>query len=83
VRLVFLAECLADLATRRSVEVRLGDPREELAGRRVEATRAPVPGWRSRAERIRPVALHPWPWLVPPNDGPVTSFSAWRRAARA
>lgn len=81
-RLVFLAETLADLATRRSLEVRLGDPVDELAGRRVAATFTPVPGWRRRAARIGPAEVHPWPWLVRPHGGPAGSFSAWRRAAR-
>ncbi|MEX1279987.1 MAG: FAD-binding domain-containing protein [Acidimicrobiia bacterium] len=82
-RLVFLAECLADLGTRRPVEVRVGDPVVELAGRRVGTTFAPVPGWRRRAAALVPVAVHPWPWLVPPGPGSVASFSAWRKAVGA
>ena len=81
VRLVFLAECLADLATRRGLEVRVGEPTAELAGRRLAATDAPVPGWRRRAEAVGPVAVEAWPWLVPPHSGPVASFTAWRRSA--
>jgi deoxyribodipyrimidine photo-lyase len=81
-RLVFLAECLADLATRREVRVHLGDPAAELAGARVATTYAPVPGWHRRAAAIAPVVVHPWPWLVRPHGGPAGSFTAWRRAAR-
>jgi len=81
-RLVFLAECLADLAQRRAVEVHLGDPVEVLAGRRLATTYAPVPGWRTRAAAIAPAVVHPWPWLVPPHGGPAGSFTAWRKAAR-
>ena len=77
-RLIFIAECLADLATRRPVEVHRGDPIEALAGRRVAATYTPVPGWRRRAAAIRPVTVHPWPWLRRPGPGSVSSFSAWR-----
>ena len=80
-RLVFLVETLADLADRRRVEVHRGDPVEVLADRPVAATFAPVPGWRRRATALRPVAVHPWPWLRRPHAGPVGSFSAWRRAA--
>jgi deoxyribodipyrimidine photo-lyase len=80
-RLAFLAETLADLAGRRELEVHVGDPVEVLAGRPLAATVAPVPGWRRRASRLDVVARHPWPWLVQPHAGPVTSFSAWRRAA--
>lgn len=82
VRLLFLAECLADLARRREVRVRVGDPVEELSGVPVATTFAPVPGWRRRADRLQLARVHPWPWLVPPHDGPVTSFTAWRRRAR-
>lgn len=80
-RLVFLAECLADLATRRPVEVHLGEPIRVLAERRVAVTAAPVPGHRRHRSRLGDavVELHPWPWLVTPHDGSVRSFSAWRR----
>ena len=78
-RFVFLAESLADLATRRPVEIWRGDPVTVLRGRAVAATTTPVPGWHRRASRIRPVARYPWPWLTPPAAGPVSSFSAWRK----
>jgi deoxyribodipyrimidine photo-lyase len=80
-RLVFLVETLADLAARRDVEVAVGDPVDVLAGVPLAVTAAPVPGFRRRADALEVVARHPWPWLVPPHAGPVTSFSAWRRAA--
>ena len=79
-RLVFLVEALADLARRRPVEVRRGDPTVVLAGRRLAVTHAPVPGFGPRAARLDVVATHPWPWLLRPAGGPVTSFSAWRKA---
>ena len=81
-RLVFLAECLADLAERRELTVHLGDPTEVLANRPLATTYAPVPGWRRRAERLDVVATHPWPWLVRPHGGSAASFTAWRKAAR-
>lgn len=77
-RLVFLTECLADLATRREVRIYLGDPRVVLRPRAPAATFTPVPGWRIRAEAIDIAALHPWPWLRPVSGGSLTSFSAWR-----
>ncbi len=80
-RLVFLTETLADLASRRDLEVHVGDPVEVLQGRRLAATVAPVPGWRRRAGRSTVVARHPWPWLVRPHGGSAASFSAWRKAA--
>jgi deoxyribodipyrimidine photo-lyase len=80
-RLVFLAETLADLATRRALEIHRGDPVAVLAGRRPAVTHAPVPGFQDRVRRLRPAAVHPWPWLVRPHAGPASSFTAWRRAA--
>ncbi|NND83643.1 MAG: deoxyribodipyrimidine photolyase [Acidimicrobiia bacterium] len=80
-RLIFLAEALADLGRRRAIEVRLGHPTEELAGRPLATTFAPVPGFRSRATHLDVATLHPWPWLVQPNSGSVASFSAWRRSS--
>ena len=82
-RLVFLAQCLADLAQRRHVIVRMGDPTQDLAGVRLATTFAPVPGWHRLSSGLDLARVHPWPWLVPPHDGPVTSFTAWRRRARA
>lgn len=79
-RLVFLAECLADLAQRREVQVWRGDPVEVLGGGGVAATYSPVPGWRRRSALIAPDEVHPWPWLVRPHGGSAASFSAWRRA---
>ena len=78
-RLVFLSECLADLAQRREVEVHLGDPGAVLADRPLASTFAPVPGWRSRAERLNVVETHPWLWLRCPHDRSIQSFSAWRK----
>lgn len=79
-RLVFLAETLADIAERRSLEVHRADPVEVLSGRRVATTFAPVPGWRRRARAIAPVEVHPWSWLVRPHAKSVTSFTAWQRS---
>jgi deoxyribodipyrimidine photo-lyase len=82
-RLVFLTQCLADLAERRDLVVRVGAPAAELAGIALAATFAPVPGWHRISAELDLARVHPWPWLVPPHDGPVTSFTAWRRRARA
>ena len=82
-RLVFLAECLGDIAADRPLEVRLGDPVGELAGVPLAATWAPVPGYATRAARLDVVESHPWPWLVRPRTAAVRSFSAWRRDVKA
>jgi deoxyribodipyrimidine photo-lyase len=79
-RLVFLAECLADLAQRRPVEVHRGDPTAVLAGRSLAATHTPVPGFAVRSAQLDVVALHPWPWLRRPAGGSVASFTAWARS---
>ncbi|WP_380168728.1 FAD-binding domain-containing protein [Jannaschia sp. R86511] len=78
-RLVFLAETVASLATRRDVEVHLGEVADALSGRAVAVTHAPVPGFVRRARQVAPVQVHPWPWLVRPGAGPAQSFSAWRK----
>ncbi|MDA0250655.1 MAG: deoxyribodipyrimidine photolyase [Actinomycetota bacterium] len=79
-RVVFLAQSLAELATRREVHLWRGSPVAVLQGTPLAATFAPVPGWRSRAARLDVVALHPWPWLRRPSTGSVASYSAWRKA---
>lgn len=81
-RLVFLVECLADLAGRREVDVRLGRPVDELAGMPLAVTFAPVPGFVRRAASLDVAHLLPWPWLVRPADQRLTSFSAWRKGVR-
>ncbi|MEM9174770.1 MAG: FAD-binding domain-containing protein [Myxococcota bacterium] len=78
-RLVFLVEGLAELATRRDVTLYVGDPSRVLAGRRLAATHAPVPGWRRLAEQLTIAHEHPWPWLVRPHARAIRSFSAWRK----
>lgn len=78
-RLVFIAECLADLASRRDVEVRLGDVGEELAGRPLAATFAPVPWFTNRAAHLDLAVVHPWRWLERPTSQRLTSYSAWRK----
>jgi deoxyribodipyrimidine photo-lyase len=79
-RLVFLAECLADLGRHHTVHLWRGKPTEVLAGIPLAATFAPVPGWRSRASALDLAEVHPWPWLRDPHRGPVTSFTAWARS---
>ena len=81
-RLVFLAQTLAEIAADRPLEVRRGVVADELTGRSLAVTWAPVPGFARRAARIRPQEVHPWPWLVRPGGEPLRSFSAWRRSAK-
>lgn len=82
-RLIFLAETLADLATRRPVEIHRGRVADELAGRRLAVTFAPVPGFRRRAAELEPAVVHPWPWLFRPRAGRMQSFTAWRKGMPA
>jgi deoxyribodipyrimidine photo-lyase len=81
-RLVFLAQSLADLGTRREVRLFRGEPVEVLQGRPLAATFAPVPGWKSRAARLEVASLHPWPWLQRPRAGSVGSYTAWVKSRR-
>jgi len=92
-RLVFLTETLAEIATHTQLSILVDDPVAVLGegrstdqaagnspGEHPAVTFAPVPGFRSRAEVIRPAAVLPWPWLVHPGPGSVSSFSAWRKS---
>ncbi|MGA9870599.1 MAG: FAD-binding domain-containing protein [Rhodococcus sp. (in: high G+C Gram-positive bacteria)] len=81
-RLVFLAETLGEIAATRELEVRRGRVADELAGRSLATTWAPVPGFARIADEVDPVEVHPWPWLARPNVASVRSFSAWRRSHR-
>jgi deoxyribodipyrimidine photo-lyase len=81
-RLVFLAETLADLATRRPVELYRGRVPAELGDRRLAVTFAPVPGFRRLAAELEPSAVHPWPWLFRPHAGRLQSYTAWRKVLR-
>ena len=78
-RLVFLTETLADLATRRPVELYRGRVPDELGDRRLAVTFAPVPGFRRFAARLEPAEIHPWPWLFRPRGGRLQSYTAWRK----
>ena len=82
-RLVFLTETLADLATRRPVEISRGRPVDEFADRRLAVTFAPVPGFRRRSAALDPVAVHPWRWLFRPRPGRIQSYTAWRKGMPA
>ena len=80
-RLVFLAEALADLAERRMLRIYRGDVSEVLASIGPFAvTFTPVPGWRRLTATAQPSQVHPWPWLRRPHAGSVTSFTAWSRS---
>lgn len=81
-RLVFLTEALAEIGAERELEVHLGRPADVLADRSVAVTFAPVPGFAKRAAKIAPVATHPWPWLMRPSAGSVSSFSAWKKSVK-
>ncbi len=81
-RLVFLAETLAELGTRRPVELHVGRPADALVGRPVAVTHAPVPGFAHHSGAVRPAEVHPWPWLVAPTSRNVSSFTAWRRSSK-
>ncbi|WP_116706929.1 FAD-binding domain-containing protein [Actinomycetospora cinnamomea] len=82
-RLVFLAETLADLAARRPVEIHRGRVADELGGRRLAVTFAPVPGFRRRAAALEPAVVHPWRWLFRPRSGRMQSYTAWRNGMPA
>jgi deoxyribodipyrimidine photo-lyase len=78
-RIYFYLETLQDLATRRELQVYLGDPYEFAADNSVAITYAPVPSFK----KFRNLAeIHPYPWLKQPHGKSVRSFSAWRSSIR-
>lgn len=75
-RIGFYLQTLRDLATRREVEVLLGDPYDYAAQHDVAVTYAPVPSFQ-KFEHL--AEIHPYPWLRQPHGGSVRSFSSWRK----
>lgn len=76
-RIGFYMETLKDLASRRDLQVSLGDPYEFAQENDVAVTYAPVPSFH-KFQRL--AEIHPYPWLRRPIDGSVRSFSSWRKA---
>ena len=74
-RIYFYLETLQDLATRRELQVYLGDPYEFAAENSVAITYAPVPSFKKFKDLAE---IHPYPWLKQPHGKSVRSFSAWR-----
>ena len=74
-RLVFLTECLADLACRRELHIWRGRPSEFLSpdgpvapDKLIAVTHAPVPGFERLIENVTSaLVFEPWPWLRPPT----------------
>ncbi len=75
-RIGFYLQTLQDLATRREVQVFIGDPYQFAAQNAVAVTFAPVPSFR-KFENL--AEIHPYPWLRAPHAGSVRSFSSWRQ----
>jgi len=74
-RMYFYLETLQDLATRRQLDVFLGDPYEFAQQNSVAVTYAPVPSF-SKFKNL--AEIHPFPWLKSPHSRSIRSFSAWR-----
>jgi deoxyribodipyrimidine photo-lyase len=74
-RIYFYLETLQDLATRRELQVYLGDPYEFATENSVAITYAPVPSFKKFKDLAE---IHPYPWLKQPHGKSVRSFSAWR-----
>jgi len=74
-RIYFYLETLQDLATRRELNVYLGDPYLFANENPVAVTFAPVPSF---AKFTKLAEIYPYPWLRRPHAKSVRSFSAWR-----
>ena len=76
-RIGFYLQTLQDLATRRVLQVFLGDPYQYAREHKVAVTYAPVPSFK-KFENL--AAIYPYPWLHKPGSGSIRSFSSWRNA---
>lgn len=75
-RIGFYLETLKDLASRRNLQVYIGDPYQFAQENKVAVTFAPVPSFK----KFTGIAeIHPYPWLRKPHTGSVRSFSSWRK----
>ena len=74
-RIYFYLETLQDLASRREVQVFIGDPVQYATENDVAVTYAPVPSF---AKFQNLAEVHPYPWLRTPHAHSVRSFSSWR-----
>lgn len=76
-RIGFYLETLKDLASRRELQVILGDPHAFAQESAVAVTYAPVPSF----QKLQKLAeIHPFPWLKRPHAGSVRSYSSWRKS---
>jgi deoxyribodipyrimidine photo-lyase len=76
-RIGFYIQTVQDLATRRELQVYLGNPYQFAAENSVAVTYAPVPSFKKFTNLAQ---VHPYPWLKTPHAGSVRSFSSWRNA---
>lgn len=74
-RIAFYLQTLQDLASRRNLNVFLGDPYEFARENPVAVTYAPVPSFKKFTDLAE---IYPYPWLAKPHSGSVRSFSSWR-----
>lgn len=75
-RIAFYLQTLADLGSRRQLNVFIGDPHEFTRGHAVAVTHAPVPSFNEFGNLAE---IHPYPWLRRPHSGSMRSFSSWRK----
>lgn len=74
-RIGFYIQTLQDLSERREVRAYLGDPYQFAQENAVATTFAPVPSFKKFTHLAE---IHPYPWLRPPHNNSVRSFSSWR-----
>lgn len=75
-RIGFYLETLQDLATRKDLQVYIGDPYLFAQDNKVAVTFAPVPSFTKYTQLAE---VHPYPWLRTPHSRSVRSFSSWRK----
>ena len=78
-RIIFLLDCLKELANKRDLKIYLDDPSEFLNGKNFGSTFAPVPKYKKITKKNIPTVEFPSTRLVEPINFYPSSFSSWKK----
>ena len=78
-RIIFLLDCLKELANKRELKIYLDDPIEFLNGKNFGSTFAPVPKYKKITKKNIPTVEFPSTRLVEPINFYPSSFSSWKK----
>ncbi len=78
-RIIFILDCLKELASKRNIQVYLDDPIENLKNKKFATTFAAVPKYKKITQINIPTTEFPSTRLVKPIKFYPSSFSAWKK----